>query len=229
MQVVPSESLETIGSKLDADSALWTIFVATYGVLAFLVGQRGAMAAMGATAVVRACWSISVRNGVVFGALWACIIILDTRIGVERNPPAQVLAVTVLAVHVAACGGLADLAGQSGQIGFIGAIVLFGAAPLLFGAIVAISAAVTMGATAVTMGATAVVGMARPSDPHQQATSASFFFFFLIISHRVEWYKSLRALNTSPPWNCFALLRGSCSRIGNCTVRYSPLLPTALD
>ena len=180
MQVVPSESLETIGSKLAANPELWAIFVATYGVLAFLVGQRGAMAAMAATAVVQACtcWSISGRNGVFFGALWACIIILDTRIGVERNPP-TVLAVTVLAV-VAACGGLAALAGQSAQLGFVGAIVVFGAAPLLFGAIAAISAAATMGATAVTMGATAVVGMARPSDPHQQATSASFFVFFFI-------------------------------------------------
>ena len=180
MQVVPSESLETIGSKLAANPALWTIFVATYGVLAFLVGQRGALAAMAATAAVQACtcWSISERNGVFFGALWACIDILAERIGVERNPP-TVLAVTVLAV-VAACGGLAALAGQSGQLGFIGAIVVFGAAPLLLRAIVAISAAVTMGATAVTTGTTAALGMARPSDPHQQATSASFFFFFLI-------------------------------------------------
>ena len=33
---------------------------------------------------------------------------------------------------------------------------------------------------------------------------------------RVEWYKSLRALTTSPPWNCFALLRSRCSRIESC-------------
>ena len=30
---------------------------------------------------------------------------------------------------------------------------------------------------------------------------------------RVERYKSLRALNTSPPWKCFSLLRSNCSLI----------------
>ena len=38
-----------------------------------------------------------------------------------------------------------------------------------------------------------------------------FSFFFITLEPRVDWYKSLWALSTSPPWNCFTFLRSSCS------------------
>ena len=38
-----------------------------------------------------------------------------------------------------------------------------------------------------------------------------FFFFFISLKPRVESFKSLWALNTSPPRNRFTFLRSSCS------------------
>ena len=40
----------------------------------------------------------------------------------------------------------------------------------------------------------------------------TFFFFFIALKSRVEWYKNLRALNTSPPRNRFTFLPSSCSQ-----------------
>ena len=42
-----------------------------------------------------------------------------------------------------------------------------------------------------------------------------FFFFFIPLKPRVEWYKSLWALNTSPPRNRCTFLWSSCSWIEN--------------
>ena len=62
-------------------------------------------------------------------------------------------------------------------------------------------------------------------SPHHFAISAisAFFFSFFFITLGLEFSntKSLRALNTSPPRNCFSLLRSSWSSIENCTGRYS--------
>ena len=59
---------------------------------------------------------------------------------------------------------------------------------------------------------------------------ASYHSFLLInLQPRVEWYTSLWALNTSPPWNGFTFLRSSCSWIENCTGRRNMSITEAND
>ena len=56
---------------------------------------------------------------------------------------------------------------------------------------------------------------------HPKTSTLYSFFFFITLGLELSGTTSLRALNTSPPRNRFAFLRSSCSKIGNCTYRYS--------
>ena len=49
-------------------------------------------------------------------------------------------------------------------------------------------------------------------DDEETRRTVFFFFFVITLGLGVEWYKSLWALNTSPPRKRFTFLRSSCSR-----------------
>ena len=56
--------------------------------------------------------------------------------------------------------------------------------------------------------------------PPPRPLSGLLFFFFITLGLELSDTTSQRALNKSPPRNCFSLLRSNCSCIENCTVRY---------